>query len=131
MVHWNPGINVRMVYQHWMCTAHPCLLRELPCAFFDAASRLRFLMNRSVSASAIDGHHWKRQRVIIRNQNRLEPLSDLTIDTGLTAPPTKPWPSRWAARSSSLVFHPTEMLYALGQPNGAGEFDWSWLSITY
>jgi hypothetical protein len=71
------------------------------------------------SASAVDHTHWRRQIVTVRNANRVEPLAELTVGTGLTAPPAKPWPSRWAPRASSLAFHPTEMLYTLGQPNGS------------
>jgi hypothetical protein len=71
------------------------------------------------SVSSVDGAHWRKQRVIVRNVSRPEPLSAFDVGTGLVAPPAKPWPSPFAARATSFVFHPTEMLYALGQPNGS------------
>lgn len=47
-------------------------------------------------------------------------LSAFNVATGLTSFPMCPLPSPFIPRSSSLVFHPMEMIYALGQPDGTG-----------
>lgn len=48
-------------------------------------------------------------------------LSAFNVPTGLTSFPMRPLPSPFIPRSSSLVFHPLEMVYALGQPDGTGK----------
>jgi hypothetical protein len=42
------------------------------------------------------------------------------MSTGLTTSPTRGLPSQYIPRSGSLVFHPTEMLYGVGSPDGTG-----------
>jgi hypothetical protein len=42
------------------------------------------------------------------------------MSTGLTTSPTRGLPSQYIPRFGSLVFHPTEMLYGVGSPDGTG-----------
>lgn len=52
--------------------------------------------------------------------NRPGVLSKTNIPTGVTSPP-RDYPSPLIPRHGSLVFHPTEMLYGVGGPDGTGE----------
>ena len=52
--------------------------------------------------------------------NRPGALSKTNIPTGVTSPP-RDYPSLSIPRHGSLVFHPTEMLYGVGGPDGTGE----------
>lgn len=45
-------------------------------------------------------------------------MSSFDVVTGLHAYPIRPLPSPCIPRSSSIAFHPTEMLYGLGLPDG-------------
>ncbi|KAJ7591195.1 raptor N-terminal caspase like domain-containing protein [Mycena floridula] len=75
--------------------------------------------------SAISPSNWKSQRITVRSVPRVpEPgwngdlLTKINISTGHGAPPSRVLPSPYIPRTSSLVFHPTEMLYGIGQPDG-------------
>lgn len=54
----------------------------------------------------------------------VNPLTTLSVPTGLSVYPTRP-PSPYIPRFTSLAFHPMEMLYAVGQPDGTGVFQTS------
>ncbi|PFH49822.1 hypothetical protein AMATHDRAFT_178237 [Amanita thiersii Skay4041] len=63
--------------------------------------------------------YWRTQRTIIQSLSRLTPLSSFNVSTGLLyAPITRALPSPYIPRTSSFVFHPTEMLYCMGEPDG-------------
>jgi hypothetical protein len=49
-------------------------------------------------------------------------LSTVIMNTGLTTSLTRGFPSQYIPRSSSVVFHPTEMLYGVGSPDGTGTY---------
>src|ERR1700678_554297 len=66
------------------------------------------------STSAITPVHWKSQRTVVRSLVQAEPLSISNVLTGLSSFPIRGVPSTFIPRHGSLVFHPTEMLYALG-----------------
>jgi hypothetical protein len=65
---------------------------------------------------------WKAQRAVVHSFNRPGELSRMTIPTGVTSPP-RDYPSPSIPRHGSLVFHPTEMLYGVGGPDGTGELE--------
>ncbi|KAL4247407.1 WD repeat RAPTOR family protein [Abortiporus biennis] len=69
------------------------------------------------AVSAISTSNWRSQRTTVHSLSRMVPLS--TISTGLVAPPTRDLPSPFIPRSSSLAFHPTEMIYATGSLDGS------------
>lgn len=69
------------------------------------------------ATSAISPAYWRSQRTIVQPLDKPTPLSAFNISTGLTSHP-RSLPSPFIPRSSSLVFHPTEMLYGLGGPDG-------------
>lgn len=47
------------------------------------------------------------------------PLTTLNLATSLSMYPSRP-PSPYIPRYTSFAFHPMEMLYAVGQPDGSG-----------
>jgi hypothetical protein len=74
------------------------------------------------SSSAISHTSWRSQRVVVRSLAYSEPpLSITNIPTGLPNFPFRGPPSSFIPRHASLVFHPTEMLYAVGGPDGTGK----------
>jgi regulator-associated protein of mTOR len=73
-----------------------------------------------VKSSAIIPSRWKTQRVSVFHTDKGEiPLSYSDLVTGLGAYPIRPLPSSSIPRSSSLAFHPTEMSYGVGLPDGS------------
>jgi len=70
------------------------------------------------ATSAINPIHWKSQRTVVGSLVQSELLTTINIRTGLSTFPIRGVPSAFIPRHSSLVFHPTEMLYALGGPDG-------------
>ena len=68
--------------------------------------------------SAINPGYWRSQRINVHSLTRDDSLSAFNISTGLTTHPARVLPSPFIPRLSSLVFHPTEMLYGMGQPDG-------------
>ena len=83
---------------------------------------LKLLHIHSDSSSAINHVSWRSQRVVVRSLIDYEPpLSTINIPTGLSNYPFRGVPSPFIPRHTSLVFHPTEMLYALGGPDGTGK----------
>jgi hypothetical protein len=90
-------------------------------SFFTCA---KMILNSTypTSTSAINHGSWRSQRVVVRSLIYSDPvLSTSNIPTGLPAFPFRGVPSPFIPRHSSLVFHPTEMLYALGGPDGTGK----------
>lgn len=52
---------------------------------------------------------------------RAMPLSNPNVPTGISAFP-RGTPSPFIPRSTSLAFHPMEMLYGVGGPDGTGQY---------
>ena len=79
------------------------------------------------STSGINHGSWRTQRVVVRSLVQFDdpPLSTTNIPTGLSTFPFRGAPSSFIPRHTSLVFHPTEMLYALGGPDGTGKSTFS------
>ncbi|RDB29372.1 Target of rapamycin complex 1 subunit mip1 [Hypsizygus marmoreus] len=71
------------------------------------------------ATSAINPTYWRSQRTIVHSLTEHATLSAFSVSTGLSVPPSRALPSPFIPRSSSLVFHPTEMLYGLGEPDGS------------
>lgn len=80
-------------------------------------------------SSAIGATNWRAQKIVVNSLNQPEPLSSFHLQTGMTMAPLRTLPSTFIPRLSSLVFHPKEMLYGLGQPDGTSEcytsFTWN------
>ncbi|PPQ79360.1 hypothetical protein CVT25_002630 [Psilocybe cyanescens] len=76
------------------------------------------ISNVFAANSSISPLHWKTQRIVVHSLNKPSPLSAFSVTTGLISPPVRGLPSPFFPRSSSLVFHPTQMLYASGGPDG-------------
>jgi hypothetical protein len=72
--------------------------------------------------SALSSSNWRSQRGVVRSISRSANLSAVIMNTGLTTSPTRGFPSQYIPRSSSIVFHPTEMLYGVGSPDGTGAY---------
>ena len=65
--------------------------------------------------------YWRSQRIIVHSLAQPNVLSTPNISTGLTTHPARALPSPFIPRLSSLVFHPTEMLYGVGEPDGTSK----------
>jgi hypothetical protein len=76
--------------------------------------------NKLNSNSSISPVYWRSQRIVLHSLKQNTTLSAFNISTGLTTPPTRGLPSPFIPRSSSFVFHPTQMIYANGGPDGSG-----------
>ncbi|KAK7063677.1 target of rapamycin complex 1 subunit mip1 [Favolaschia claudopus] len=70
-------------------------------------------------ASAISPRTWKSQRIKVQSLKQADTtLSNFGISTGLLSPPSRGLMSSFTTRSSTLAFHPLEMLYGVGEPDG-------------
>ena len=78
------------------------------------------------SSSAMTPTHWRDQRVVVQSISRSAPMSNFSVPLGVSAFPHYArgggGPSPYIPRSTSLVFHPVEMLYGVGGPDGTGKF---------
>ena len=72
--------------------------------------------------SALSSSNWRSQRAVVHSMSRSTNLSTVMMNTGMTTSPTRGFPSQYIPRSSSIVFHPTEMLYGVGSPDGTGTY---------
>ncbi|KAK1224893.1 Target of rapamycin complex 1 subunit kog1 [Marasmius sp. AFHP31] len=72
------------------------------------------------ATSAITTSNYRNQRTTVQSLHSRETgtLSHFSIGTGLLTSPVRAHPSRFIPRASSVVFHPTEMLYGVGLPDG-------------
>jgi len=74
------------------------------------------------ASSAITPTHWRDQRVMVQSTTRSVPLSSFSVPTGIGSVPhysrSGGGPSPYIPRGTSLVFHPMEMLYGVGGPDG-------------
>ncbi|KAJ6601189.1 hypothetical protein DFH09DRAFT_1127079 [Mycena vulgaris] len=70
------------------------------------------------TTSAISQKSWKSQRITVQALRQNETMSSFSVFTGLSVPPSRALLSPFIPRSSSLVFHPMEMLYGVGEPDG-------------
>jgi regulator-associated protein of mTOR len=80
--------------------------------------RVRTSCSYVFRTSAINPAYWRSQRITVHSLTRTDSLSAFNISTGLTMHPARVLPSPFIPRLSSLVFHPTEMLYGVGEPDG-------------
>jgi len=72
------------------------------------------------TTSALTPTNWRHQRLVVHSISEFNSsaLSMLNLPTGLSVCPSRP-PSAYIPRLTSLAFHPTEMLCAVGQPDGS------------
>ncbi|KAG1848524.1 hypothetical protein DFJ58DRAFT_796171 [Suillus subalutaceus] len=70
------------------------------------------------ATSALTPANFRHQRLTVHSISDPSPLSTLSLPTGLNAYPSRP-PTPYIPRHTSLAFHPMEMLYAVGQPDGS------------
>ncbi|KAF8167286.1 hypothetical protein B0H34DRAFT_792028 [Crassisporium funariophilum] len=68
--------------------------------------------------SAINSIYWRSQRIVVQSLAKATALSGFNVSTGLSMFPVRGLPSPFIPRYSSLVFHPEEMVYAVGGPDG-------------
>ena len=64
--------------------------------------------------------NWRYQRTTVQSIARPDIHSTVNLTTGLSSLPSRSGPSPFIPRSNSLAFHPTEMLYGIGTPDGNG-----------
>ncbi|KXN84995.1 WD repeat-containing protein mip1 [Leucoagaricus sp. SymC.cos] len=76
------------------------------------------LTDVSAASSSVTSTNWRAQKIVVNSLNQEESLSSYHLQTGLTMAPLRTLPSPFILRLSSLTFHPKEMLYGLGQPDG-------------
>ncbi|KAK0433965.1 hypothetical protein EV421DRAFT_1841786 [Armillaria borealis] len=69
-------------------------------------------------SSAITPHQWKEQKITVQSiKGQMKP-SSVSVPTGHVLQPPRVPASPFSHRLTSLVFHPTEMLYGVGEPDG-------------
>lgn len=68
--------------------------------------------------STVTATNWRTQRAAVHSLTTSNALS--TMSSVLTVPPPRDALSPFINRSSSLVFHPREMVYAVGSLDGSG-----------
>jgi len=68
--------------------------------------------------SAVTSTSYRYQRATVQSLNPPAILSHIDFNTGLTGPSAKTLPSPFIPRPGSLTFHPLEMLYSVGTPDG-------------
>lgn len=77
--------------------------------------------------SAITPLNWRSQRITVHSLPREAGLSGdvlarANVPTGHSVQPSRALPSPFIPRTSSFVFHPTEMLYGVGEPDGTCKY---------
>ncbi|KAJ3557772.1 hypothetical protein NM688_g1286 [Phlebia brevispora] len=68
------------------------------------------------ATSAVTPANWRQQRAVVHSLSRPNPLS--AINTALTVPPPREPLSPFILRTSSLAFHPRQMVFAFGSLDG-------------
>ncbi|KAF5351586.1 hypothetical protein D9758_007263 [Tetrapyrgos nigripes] len=69
--------------------------------------------------SALTSTSWKSQRLFVRSLLTDRSLTKINLSTGYTIPPVRPGHlSSFIPRGTSFAFHPTEMLFGVGEPDG-------------
>lgn len=86
-----------------------------------------------ISTSALTPQHWRDQRTVVQSLSRATPLSNFTVPSGISGLPHCAQggggPSPYIPRLTSLAFHPMEMLYGVGGPDGTGKLRHSKIAI--
>ncbi|EMD32619.1 hypothetical protein CERSUDRAFT_87930 [Gelatoporia subvermispora B] len=70
------------------------------------------------ATSSLTRANWRTQRTVVHSLSLSRPVPLSTNMSGLTIPPPRDPPTPFVQRSSSLSFHPREMVYALGLWDG-------------
>jgi hypothetical protein len=110
------SVTTNTVWLASMCTPQHAFLRSTSSCHTITLRRVY----QYFRSSAITPTRWKTQRVSVLPTDKGDtPLSTFDLVTGLHAYPIRPLPSPSIPRSSSLVFHPTQMLYGVGLPDGS------------
>ncbi|KAI6012662.1 hypothetical protein F5J12DRAFT_544942 [Pisolithus orientalis] len=61
--------------------------------------------------------NWRHQRLLLHSMTDFNVLSSMMLPTGLPVYSRRP-PSSYIPRYTSFAFHPLEMMYAVGEPDG-------------
>jgi len=117
------------LFTHWICTLVdylPLMFIHKPVSsprtyipFFALHAQINLLHLRRTSA--LTPTNWRHQRLMLHSVTDPNPLSSLMLPTGLAMYSQRP-PSPYIPRYTSFAFHPMEMLYAVGGPDGTGAF---------
>lgn len=102
------------------CSRASSCLRRVRLSDFYPFTQVADRLNRCTAVTPLN---WRTQRVSVHSLTTSNMLSKSNMPTGLPSPP-RDFPSHYLPRHGSLVFHPTEMLYGVGCPDGSG----TWLS---
>jgi len=78
------------------------------------------MLTKFLRLAALSPSNWRTQRAAVYSIPHSNILSTVSMNTGLTTSPTRGFPSQFIPRSGSIVFHPAEMLYGVGSPDGTG-----------
>ena len=80
------------------------------------------VLTSSPSTSALIPSNWKSQRTEVRSLESKRAIGSLTA--ALTIPPPRESMTPFTPKTSSLVFHPREMVYGVGFWDGTGEYSY-------
>lgn len=69
------------------------------------------------TTSALTPANWRHQRLLLHSMTDFNVLSSMMLPTGLPVYSRRP-PSSYIPRYTSFAFHPLEMMYAVGEPDG-------------
>lgn len=97
-----------------------CILRHKYLqGLFPVLSHEKSCVHAFTRTSSLTPTNYRGQRITIRSLKNLtsSPLSDWSIPTGIAGVP-RALPSPYIPRYSSLAFHPIELLYGVGLPDG-------------
>ncbi|KAE9410212.1 hypothetical protein BT96DRAFT_952907 [Gymnopus androsaceus JB14] len=95
------------------------LMQDIGLSAFDVHSTAEVF----AGSSAITNTRYRSQRLSFRSlaPGYDVPLSQYNVSSGLMSMPTKLYPSPYIPRSTSFVFHPTEMLCGVGEGDGTSK----------
>ncbi|KAI6031242.1 hypothetical protein BKA83DRAFT_4197573 [Pisolithus microcarpus] len=74
-------------------------------------------VSRHLVTSALTPANWRHQQLSLHSLADFNVLSSMMLPTGLAVYSPRP-PSPYIPRYTSFAFHPLEMMYAIGQPDG-------------
>ncbi len=79
-----------------------------------------FLLTTPLRTSSLSPSNWRSQRTEVRSLESKRAIGSLTAS--LTVPPPRESMTPFTPKSSSLAFHPREMVYGVGFWDGTGEW---------
>ncbi|KAF7302526.1 WD-REPEATS-REGION domain-containing protein [Mycena chlorophos] len=71
------------------------------------------------ASSSLNHRNWRVQRVSVQPLHmQFGQITSVNLASGMGFPPARAFPSPYIPRMSALKFHPMEMLYGVGEPDG-------------